>query len=79
MRHDNTSATTTVAPNSPGLLTAAEVAERLKVGRSTVYKLIASGTIPATVLGQGRVRPRGYRVTEAAVTAYLAGSAVKAA
>lgn len=72
MRHDDTSATTTVAPNTPELLTAAEVAERLNVGRSTVYNLISAGRLTAYRFGKGKVRQRGIRVPEEAVTAFLA-------
>lgn len=57
-------------------LNAAEVAIRLRVSRSTVYNLIASGRLTAHCNGGGKIRPRGLRVPEAAVNAYLASSII---
>jgi excisionase family DNA binding protein len=74
MRHENP-ATEDVA-NEPQFLNAAEVALRLRVSRSTVYNLIDSGRLPAHRMGGGKVRPRGLRVPESAVTEYLNGSVV---
>ncbi|MFD7999897.1 helix-turn-helix transcriptional regulator [Streptomyces mirabilis] len=62
--------------NAPQFLNAAEVAIRLRVSRSTVYNLIASGRLTAHRNGGGKIRPRGVRVPEAAVTAYLADSLI---
>jgi excisionase family DNA binding protein len=72
MRHE-TPATENVATD---FLTAAEVALRLRVSRSTVYNLIASGRLTAHCNGGGKVRPRGLRVPEAAVTEYLNDSLI---
>jgi excisionase family DNA binding protein len=53
-----------------------EVADRLRVSRSTVYNLIASGRLTAYRNGGGKVRPRGVRIPESAVDAYLNGSLI---
>ncbi|WP_405848095.1 helix-turn-helix domain-containing protein [Streptomyces niveus] len=75
MRHETRRATENVA-TAPKFMNAAEVAERLDVSRSTVYNLIASGRLAAHCMGGGKIRPRGLRVPESAVTAYLAGSTI---
>ncbi|MEV8398860.1 helix-turn-helix domain-containing protein [Streptomyces niveus] len=75
MRHETRRATENVA-TAPKFLNAAEVAERLDVSRSTVYNLIASGRLAAHCMGGGKIRPRGLRVPESAVTEYLAGSVI---
>jgi len=75
MRH-GTPATEIVATAPTNFLNATEVALRLRVSRSTVYNLIASGRLAAHCNGGGKVRPRGLRIPESAVTAYLAGSLV---
>lgn len=75
MRH-GTLATEIVATVPTNFLNATEVALRLRVSRSTVYNLIASGRLAAHCNGGGKVRPRGLRIPESAVTAYLAGSLV---
>jgi excisionase family DNA binding protein len=72
-------ATENVASAPINFLNAAEVALRLRVSRSTVYNLIASGRLAAHCNGGGKVRPRGLRIPESAVTAYLAGSLVSTA
>lgn len=48
------------------LLTAAEAAELLGIGRSTVYELIASGEIESVQIGRAR------RIPEPALAAYIA-------
>lgn len=78
MRHD-TGEAPNVAINEPALLTAAEVAERLSVCRSTVYNLIAAGRLPAHRFGKGKVRRGGIRVPGRAVDAFLAGTSAEAA
>lgn len=60
----------------PKFLNAMEVADRLRVSRSTVYNLIASGRLTAYRNGGGKVRPRGVRIPESAVDAYLNGSLI---
>jgi excisionase family DNA binding protein len=55
---------------------AAEVARRLRVSRSTVYNLIASGRLAAHCNGGGKIRPRGLRVPAAAVEAHLTNSLI---
>ena len=47
------------------LLTAAEVAEQLRVSTMTIYRLIRSGELPAVRVG------RNYRVREEELAAYL--------
>jgi excisionase family DNA binding protein len=52
------------------LLTAAEVAEQLRVSTMTVYRLIRRGELPAVRVG------RNYRVREGDLETYLAGQVV---
>lgn len=75
MRHDTTDAPT-VALTGTSFLTAAEVAERLNVCRSTVYNLISSGRLPSHRFGKGKVRRGGIRVPETAVRDFLIAKAV---
>ncbi len=58
------------------LLRAQEVADRLNVHVSTVYRLADSGRLRAHRIGEGRLRKRGLRVPESAVTDYLAHSLI---
>lgn len=74
MSHDAPAADTVA--DAPQFLNATEVAQRLRVSRSTVYNLIAAGRLAAHRNGQGKVRPRGVRIPEAAVAAYLNGSLI---
>ncbi len=74
MSHDAPAADTVA--NAPHFLNAIEVAQRLRVSRSTVYNLIASGRLTAYRNGGGKSRPRGVRIPESAVEAYLNGSLV---
>lgn len=74
MRHETPAAENVAIPEL--FLTVAEVALRLRVSRSTVYNLIASGRLTAHCNGGGSIRPRGLRVPEPAVTDYLATSVV---
>lgn len=61
----------------PDFLTSGQVAERLKVSRSTVLRLATAGHFPGSIqVGVGQIRRRGLRIPEAAVTAYLAASAL---
>ena len=50
---------------STQLLTAAEVADQLRVSTMTIYRLIRSGELPAVRVG------RNYRVRDEDLTAYL--------
>ena len=52
------------------LLTAAEVAEQLRVSTMTIYRLIRSGELPAVRVG------RNYRVREEDLVAYLEAQVV---
>lgn len=52
------------------LLTAAEVADQLRVSTMTIYRLIRRGELPAVRVG------RNYRVRAADLDAYLAGQVV---
>ncbi len=53
------------------LLTAAEVAERLRVSTMTVYRLIRAGDLPAVRVG------RNYRVREQDLVQYLEDQVVE--
>lgn len=55
---------------SPSLLTAAEVADQLRVSTMTIYRLIRRGELPAVRVG------RNYRVRVQDLEAYLAGQVV---
>ncbi len=55
---------------SPSLLTAAEVADQLRVSTMTIYRLIRRGELPAVRVG------RNYRVRAADLDAYLTGQVV---
>lgn len=57
------------APKQPPLLTIPEVAERLRVGRGFVYKLLNTGALEHVKIGVGG-RPR-RRVSETQLAAYL--------
>lgn len=52
------------------LLTAAEVADQLRVSTMTIYRLIRRGELPAVRVG------RNYRVRERDLEAYLATQVV---
>lgn len=52
------------------LLTAAEVADLLRVSTMTIYRLIRSGELPAVRVG------RNYRVRRAELDAYLEAQVV---
>lgn len=56
------------------LLAAADVAEKLNLSLTAVYRLTRSGDLRSHRLGKGKVRPRGLRIPESAVTEYLTGS-----
>jgi excisionase family DNA binding protein len=58
------------------LLRIPAVAEKLSVSRRYVLDLIKSGQLEAVALGQG-ASLRHYRVSEDALTAYLAARTVK--
>jgi excisionase family DNA binding protein len=55
---------------SPSLLTAAEVADQLRVSTMTIYRLIRRGELPAVRVG------RNYRVRVPDLEAYLSGQVV---
>ncbi len=56
------------------LLEAAEVAVKLRVSLSTVYRLARAGELQSHRFGRGKIRPRGLRIPESAVTDYLHSS-----
>ncbi len=60
------------SPSGPRFLTALEVAERMRVSKMTVYRLIRAGKIPAVRIG------RAFRVREDDVEKYLDSSYVRA-
>ena len=53
------------------LLTVMEVAGRLRLGKSTVYKIIANGEMGTTPVGCGKRRLR-IRVSERQLEAFIA-------
>jgi excisionase family DNA binding protein len=55
---------------STTLLTAAEVADQLRVSTMTIYRLIRRGELPAVRVG------RNYRVRRSDLEAYLDGQVV---
>lgn len=63
------------APAEP-MLRAKQVAERLDVHVSTVYRLADSGALRAHRIGEGRLRKRGLRIPASAVEAYLDDSLI---
>lgn len=58
------------------MLRAKQVAERLDVHVSTVYRLADSGALRAYRIGEGRLRKRGLRIPESAVQTYLNDSLI---
>lgn len=58
-------------PTPEKLLRAKDVAEFLDVHVSTVYRLADSGRLRAHRLGEGRLRKRGLRIPESAVSELL--------
>jgi excisionase family DNA binding protein len=59
------------ATKTETMLNAAEVAQKLKVHVTTVYRLASSGRLRAHHLGQGTIRRRGLRIPESAVAELL--------
>lgn len=53
------------------LLRAQQVADRLDVHVSTIYRLADSGRLRAHRIGEGRLRKRGLRIPESAVDEFL--------
>ena len=51
--------------SGPRLLTALEVAERMRVSKMTVYRLVHGGELPAVRVG------RSFRVSEKDVNEYI--------
>lgn len=62
--------------NAERMLEVAEVAETLNLSLTTVYRLARNGVLRSHRHGQGKVRPRGVRIPESAVAAYLNGSLI---
>ncbi len=56
---------------SDPLLTAADVADELRVSTMTVYRLVRRGDLPAVRVG------RNYRIRRRDLTAYLEGQTVE--
>jgi excisionase family DNA binding protein len=59
-----------ISPGGPRFLTASEAAERMRVSKMTVYRLIRAGKIPAVQIG------KAYRVREDDLERYLDSSYV---
>jgi excisionase family DNA binding protein len=60
------------SPGGPRFLTASEAAERMRVSKMTVYRLIRAGKIRAVQIG------KAYRVRESDLEEYLNSSYVDA-
>lgn len=60
-----------LSPGGPRFLTASEAAERMRVSKMTVYRLIKSGKLPAVQIG------KAYRVREDELERYLDASYVQ--
>jgi len=60
------------SPSGPRFLTALEVAERMRVSKMTVYRLVRAGKIPAVRIG------RAFRIRDEDVEKYLDASYVRA-
>jgi excisionase family DNA binding protein len=60
------------SPTPEKMLRAKDVADRLDVHVSTVYRLADSGRLRAHRIGEGRLRKRGLRIPESAVAELLA-------
>lgn len=71
-------ATTTSAMPADELLRVSEVAARLNLHVSTVYRLADSGRLSAHALGDGKVRRRGIRIWRSSVDELLRTSVVTA-
>ena len=76
MCHELTAPPPATAIVDEPLLRAREVAERLRLHVSTVYRLADSGQLRAHRLGEGRLRKRGLRIPESAVGEYLKASQI---
>jgi len=66
---------TSAAPTNE-LLRVSEVARRLNVHVSTVYRLADSGRLSAHALGDGKVRRRGIRIWSSSVDELLKNSLI---
>lgn len=66
MSEEQNAAEDVARPKNERMLTAHEVAERLGIHVSTVYRM--GPRLDAQRLGQGKVRPRGFRVPESKVS-----------
>jgi excisionase family DNA binding protein len=55
-----------------GVMTPQEVADRLKLNKDTVLRLIRSGKLPAVKIGS-----KTYRITEDALAAFMRGEQPK--
>lgn len=75
MSNDRTAPTTVPAADEP-FLRAQQVADRLDVHVSTVYRLADSGRLRAHRIGEGRLRKRGLRIPESAVAEFLRASLI---
>lgn len=62
----------TSSPGGPRFLTAWEAAERMRVSKMTVYRLIRSGKLPAVRVG------KTYRIQDEDLERFLNSSYVKA-
>lgn len=59
------------AATAPNMLTILEVAERLRIGKQTVYRLIWGGELGWTDISSKGAKRRRIRVSETALTKYL--------
>jgi excisionase family DNA binding protein len=58
------------------LLCAKEVATKLRVHVTTVYRLAKSGRLKAHHVGEGELRRRGLRIPASAVASFLENSVI---
>ncbi|MDI5965766.1 helix-turn-helix domain-containing protein [Streptantibioticus silvisoli] len=73
----DTAAVVVAGPQDEKLLDASEVAAALRLSLTSVYRLARSGDLRSHRFGKGKVRPRGLRIPESAVTEYLRCSQIE--
>ena len=71
MSHNVSVALGAAAQPNDRLLAAADVRAILNVSLSEVYRLARSGRLASQRFGKGKIRPRGLRIWESSVRAYL--------
>lgn len=69
MSEDQLATEDVATPENDRMLTAQEVATRLSVHVSTVYRM--GPRLNAQRFGEGKIRPRGFRIAESKLSALL--------